>query len=39
MEDLQKQFKKVIITDGKYKSDFCSCFKVMQVLEIEPAFY
>ena len=36
MEDLQKQFLKVVITDRKYKSDFFSV-RAMQVLEIEPA--
>ena len=31
INDLKKQFRKVIIKDGKYKSDFCRCFREIEI--------
>ena len=38
INDLKKQFRKVIIKDGKYKSDFCRCFREIE-LRYRSNFY
>ena len=34
MNDLKKQFRKVIIKGSKYKSDFCHYFREIELLEL-----
>ena len=36
--DLKEQFRKVIIKDGKYKSDFCQYFRDIESLDEKPIF-
>ena len=36
--DLEKQFRTVIIKDGKYTSDFCQYFREVESLAEEPIF-
>ena len=36
--DLEKQFRKGIIKDGKYKSDFCQYFREIESLDEESIF-
>ena len=36
--DLEKQFRKWIIKDGKYKSDFCQYFREIESLDEKPVF-
>ena len=38
IDDLKKQFKKVIIKDGKYKSDFCRHYREIELLDTESIF-
>ena len=36
--NLEKQFRKVIVKDGKHKSDFCQYFREIESLDEEPIF-
>ena len=38
MDHLRKQFRKVIIKDGKSKSDFCRYFREIELLDTAPIF-
>ena len=38
MNDLKTQFRKMIIKDGKYKSNFCAKFREIELLETEPIY-
>ena len=38
INDLKTQFRKMIIKDGKYKSNFCAKFREIELLGTEPIY-
>ena len=38
INDLKTQFRKMIIKDGKYKSQFCAQFRGIKLSDTEPIF-
>ena len=38
VNDLKTQFRKMIIKDGKYKSQFCDQFREIELLDTEPIY-